>query len=127
MKKINRYYYTNNRLRSLTIDDYLNVLENVEEYRRHYDNVTYKARCPLHHNHAQGDNGLNKRNKISSSFIISRGDKGQEVVYHCQSQGGPSGSCNQKALTRWFIKKFKELKLLTNNLRPEWPNNHGRA
>jgi len=127
MKKRNRYYYTNNRLRSLTIDDYLNVLENVEEYRRHYDNVTYKARCPLHHNHAHGDNTIKTNRKLSSSFIISKGDKGQEVVYTCMSQGGPKGLCNQKALTSWFIKKFKELKLLTNRLRPEWPSNHGRA
>jgi hypothetical protein len=127
MKKRNRYYYTNNRLRSLTIDDYLNVLENVEEHSRKYDNVTYKARCPLHHNHAHGDNTIKTNRKLSSSFIISKGDKGQEVVYTCMSQGGPKGLCNQKALTSWFIKKFKELKLLTNRLRPEWPSNHGRA
>ena len=120
MKKRNRYYYTNNRLRSLTIDDYLNVLENVEEKDSKSDNITYKARCPLHHNHANGDR--------NNSFIISRGNK-VEVVYTCMSQGGPKGKCNQKALTNWFVNKFKENRILTNEfpMGPKWHKKHGRV
>ena len=114
-----RYYYTSKRLGSLTIQDYLHLLTNVEEHSRKDDNVTYKARCPLHHNHSNGDR--------NSSFIISRGNK-VDVVYSCMSQGGPKGKCNQKALTNWFIKKFKENKILTNDFPMfyEWHKKWGR-
>ena len=44
------------------------------------------------------------------------------------SQGGPKGKCNQKALTNWFIKKFKENKVLTNAfpMGYEWHKKWGR-
>ena len=114
-----RYYYTSKRLGSLTIQDYLNQLTNVEEHSRKDKNITYKARCPLHHNHPNGDR--------NSSFIISNG-RYQDVVYHCMSQGGDKGKCNQKVLTDWFVKRFKELKLLTKDfpLGYDWHKKHGR-
>ena len=117
--KTRRYYYTTKRLGSLTIQDHLNLLTNVEEHSRKDDNVTYKARCPLNHNHSNGDR--------NPSFIISNGRK-QSVVYTCMSQGGDKGKCNQKALTDWFVNKFKENKLLQSEfpLGYDWHKKWGR-
>ena len=117
--KYRKYYYTNKRLKSLTIDDYLNLLHNVEEHNRKGDNITYKAQCPLKHNHPNNDQ--------TSSFVISKGDK-VEVVYTCMSQGGPKGKCNQKALTDWFINQFKKNKILQSEfpLGYDWHKKFGR-
>jgi len=114
-----RYSYTNKRLGSLTIQDYLNLLEGVEEHSRKDDNVTFKSRCPLNKNHLNGDR--------NNSFIISRGNK-VDVVYSCMSQGGPKGKCNQKALTDWFINQFKKNKILQSEfpLGYDWHKKFGR-
>ena len=96
-------------MNSLTIQDYLNCLEDYEIKNEAGYNTTWTSRCPLHHNHPNGD-----RNK---SFIISRGTKGQIVVYTCRAPGGDTGKCNQKALTSWFVKQFKNKNLLS----VKWP------
>ena len=104
---IKRYYrtkYIKKGLTCLTVDDYLALLENVEEKNKNKRGViTYNARCPLHHNHANGD----RAPKGKPSFMIGEGVT-QAVVYICQSQG--KGPCNNKNLTRWFVRQFKKNK-----------------
>ena len=118
-KQKRRYSYTTKRLSNLDITDYLNLLSNVREKNKKDNNVTYEARCPLNHNHANGDR--------NPSFIISKGNK-QNVVYTCLSQGGPKGKCNQEALTNWFVTKFRENKILQSffPVGYQWHKKHGR-
>ncbi len=107
MQKIKRKYrtkYIKRGLTCLTIDDYLAPLENVQEENKNKHGVaTYRARCPLHHNHPNGDR--------TPSLLVSKGVT-QPVIYYCQSQGGDFGPCNNRNLTNWFARQFKKTKKL---------------
>jgi|TARA_B100001971_G_C17748297_1_gene314142 hypothetical protein len=94
-------YNNTSRFDSLTLRDHLDQLENVSErrYATKDDGKSYEARCPLHHNHPNGDR--------NPSLIISRGNK-RNVVYFCMSQGGKKGKCSNDKLAHWFSNKFKE-------------------
>ena len=97
-------YYNTSRFDSLTLQDHLDQLENVSENRyAKENNKTYLARCPLHHNHNNGDR--------NPSLIISRGNK-RNVVYFCMSQGGKKGKCSNDKLAHWFSNRFKEVRAL---------------
>ena len=97
--------YNKKGLTCLTVDDYLELLEDVEVENKNDDGSVgmYRTRCPLHHNHANGDRAPNG----NPSFMIGEGVT-QAVVYLCQSQG--KGPCNNKNLTRWFVRQFKKNK-----------------
>ena len=103
MQKIKRKYrtkYIKKGLTCLKVDDYLALLENVKQKNQNKHGViTFNARCPLHHNHPNGDR--------NPSLIISRGNK-RNVIYFCMSQGGKKGKCSNDKLAHWFSNKFKE-------------------
>tara|TARA_B100002003_G_C13695142_1_gene350027 strand:+ start:25 stop:456 length:432 start_codon:yes stop_codon:yes gene_type:complete len=99
-----RTKYIKKGLTCLTVDDYLALLENVKQKNQNKHGViTFNARCPLHHNHPNGDK--------TPSLLISEGVT-QPVVYYCQSQGGQHGPCNNRNLTNWFVRQFKKSKKL---------------
>ena len=99
--------YNKKGLTCLTVDDYLELLEDVEVEDTNEDGVsTYRTRCPLHHNHEHGDRKPNG----NPSFMIGEGVT-QAVVYLCQSHHGKGkGPCNNKNLTNWFVRQFKKNK-----------------
>ena len=91
--------------KTITLDvEPTDTIENVKQKNQNKHGViTFNARCPLHHNHPNGDR--------TPSLLISEGVT-QPVVYYCQSQGGQHGPCNNRNLTNWFVRQFKKSKKL---------------
>jgi len=82
-----------------TIKDYLRVLPDQDSIKKKHDGESYITRCPLSHNHKNGDrNPSFVINEVISNKYFDQNKVARNiVVYSCLS-----GCCNQRDLASFF-------------------------
>ena len=82
-----------------TIKDYLRVLPDQDSIKQKYEGESYLARCPLPHNHKNGDRKQSFIiNSVRSNKYFDKNNNPRDiVVYSCLA-----GCCNQHDLASFF-------------------------
>ena len=82
-----------------TIPDSLRVLPDQDSIKKKHDGESYLTRCPLSHNHKNGDRypSFVINEVISNKYVDENKVARKIIVYSCLS-----GCCNQRDLASFF-------------------------